>query len=116
MSNYSYKNEQLAIIFKALGNPHRLSLFHQLSRCCTPGTICDAELATRHTVSELGEELTIASSTLSHHLKELNRAGLIQMQRDGKNVKCWVEPEILKSLTAYFGASLANNDTKEHTL
>jgi len=108
MSNCSINNEQLAIIFKALGNPHRLALFNRLSRCCSPGTICNAESIIRHNVSELGEKLTIAPSTLSHHLKELNRAGLIQMKRDGKNVKCWVEPEILKSLTAFFSEPLKN--------
>ena len=106
MSNYSANTGQLADMFKALGNQHRLTLFRRLSSCCAPGTICDAELASRHCVSELGEELTIAPSTLSHHLKELHRAGLIQMQRDGKMVKCWVEPEVLHSLTAFFGAPL----------
>jgi len=103
MSNSSIDNEQLADMFKALGNTHRLTLFRRLSSCCTPGTVCDAEFAIKHSVSELGETLTIAPSTLSHHLKELNRSGLIQMRRDGKNVKCWVEPETLKSLTAFFG-------------
>jgi len=110
MSNYKPDNSQLAAMFKALGNPHRLALFKRLSRCCTPGTLCDAEFAVhqgnRQSVSELGEELTIAPSTLSHHLKELNRTGLIQMQRDGKRVKCWVVPETLQSLTAFFGDSL----------
>jgi ArsR family transcriptional regulator len=103
MSNSSATAGQLAEMFKALGNPHRLELFRRLSSCCTPGTVCDATMAARQSVGELGEQLTIAPSTLSHHLKELNRAGLIHMQRDGKSVKCWVEPATLKSLTAFFG-------------
>lgn len=94
--------EQLALMFKALGNPHRLTLFRRLSRCCAPGTRCDVELASRFNVTELGEDLSIAPSTLSHHLKELNRAGLIQMQRDGKTIKCWVEASLLKSLSVFF--------------
>ena len=106
MSNYSIHTEQLADMFKALGNPHRLALFRRLSSCCSPGTLCDAELAARHSVSELGEQLTIAPSTLSHHLKELNRAGLIHMRRDGKSVKCWVEPTTLKVLTDFFDQPL----------
>ena len=56
MSNYSIHTEQLADMFKALGNPHRLALFRRLSSCCSPGTLCDAELAARHSVSELGEQ------------------------------------------------------------
>jgi len=106
MSNYSTNTELLAEMFKALGNPHRLALFRRLSHCCSPGTVCDIEMADRHSVSELGEELTIAPSTLSHHLKELNRAGLIQMHRDGKTVKCWVEAATLKALADFFDKAL----------
>ena len=89
-------------MFKALSNPHRLALFHRLSTCCPPGTTCAAEEAIRHSVGELGEGLEIAPSTLSHHLKELNRAGLIEMQRRGKTVECWVEPATLETLSAFF--------------
>lgn len=100
----------LAPMFKALGNPHRLALFTRLSNCCSPGTHCDVEVATQHCVSALGEEMTIAASTLSHHLKELNRAGLIQMKREGKNVNCWVEPATLKSLSIFFSSPFQKAD------
>ncbi len=98
MSNYEIASEPLAEIFKALSNPHRLALFERLTTCCEPGTKCSA----RFCVGELGEGLSIAPSTLSHHLKELNRAGLIEMERCGKNVECWVEPSVLKKLSAFF--------------
>ncbi len=88
-------------MFKALSNPHRLALFHRLTTCCAPGTACTPDEALRHNVGELGEGLDIAPSTLSHHLKELNRAGLVQMQRRGKNVECWVEPATLEELAAF---------------
>ncbi len=89
-------------MFKALANPHRLALFHRLTTCCPPGTSCNTEEAMRQNVGALGEGLEIAPSTLSHHLKELNRAGLIQMQRRGKQVECWVEPATLKELATFF--------------
>lgn len=88
-------------MFQALANPHRLALFHRLSSCCTPGTACSQDDALRQHVGELGEGLAIAPSTLSHHLKELNRAGLIQMQRRGKHVECWVEQATLDELAAF---------------
>lgn len=88
-------------MFKALANPHRLALFHRLTTCCPPGTACSPEEAMRHNVGELGEGLDIAPSTLSHHLKELNRAGLVQMQRRGRHVECWVEPATLEELAAF---------------
>lgn len=88
-------------MFKALANPHRLALFHRLTTCCAPGTACSTDEALRHNVGELGEGLNIAPSTLSHHLKELNRAGLVQMQRRGKNVECWVESATLEALASF---------------
>jgi len=105
MSNSSIDLDRIALMFKALGNPHRLAVFQRLSSCCAPGTICDVETATRHCVGELGGDLAIAASTLSHHLKELNRTGLIQMERKGKQVICWVEPDTLQLLTEFFNTS-----------
>ncbi len=102
MSNYNIDNELLAEMFKALSNPHRLALFYRLMACCVPGTRCGVDEAKRFCVGELHEGLDIAPSTLSHHLKELNRAGLIQMERRGKNVECWLEPAVLVQLSQFF--------------
>jgi len=101
MSNYE-TNQQQAEMFKALSNPHRLALFNRLMTCCAPGTKCNPDEAVRFCVGELGKGLDIAPSTLSHHLKELNRAGLVNMERRGKNVECWLEPQVLKNLAAFF--------------
>ena len=95
----------LAGMFKALSNPHRLSLFNRLMSCCEPGTRCQTDAAVHINVGQLGEGVDIAPSTLSHHLKELNRAGLIHMARSGKRVECWVEPRVLEQIGAFFRAS-----------
>jgi len=110
MSNYKINTEQLSEMFKALGNPHRLSLFHRLTQCCTPGTVCRTEQAVYASIGELGKGLDIAPSTLSHHLKELNRSGLITMKRCGKQVECWVEPATLQQLAAFFTAQNSNEE------
>lgn len=102
MSNYKTNSYDRVEIFKALSNAHRLSLFQRLMTCCAPGTKCSPDKALRYCVGELGQELDIAPSTLSHHLKELNRAGLVQMERRGKNVECWVDPGILEALSDFF--------------
>lgn len=100
MSNYSI--DERAQMFRALSNPHRLGLFHRLTTCCAPGTECSTAEASQFCVGELGEGMDIAPSTLSHHLKELHRAGLIEMQRRGKNVVCWVVPDTLNELAVFF--------------
>ncbi|MDH5183964.1 MAG: metalloregulator ArsR/SmtB family transcription factor [Gammaproteobacteria bacterium] len=99
-NNDTFKQHVLA--FKALSNPHRLALFHRLMSCCVPGTVCNADEAARYCVGDLGKGMDIAPSTLSHHLKELKQAGLIQMQREGKTIQCWVEPNVLHTLADFF--------------
>jgi len=105
MSKYRNNPHELANAFKALSNPHRLALFNRLMNCCEPGTRCAPDVAVHFNVGALGEGLDIAPSTLSHHLKELHRAGLIQMQRNGKHVECWLEPETLSELGSFFEIS-----------
>jgi ArsR family transcriptional regulator, arsenate/arsenite/antimonite-responsive transcriptional repressor len=87
--------------FQALGNPHRLSIFLRLAKCCQPGVVCGFG-AESTCVGEIVEDLGIAASTVSHHLKELRNAGLIHMARNGQQVECWVEPETLKNLSGFF--------------
>lgn len=66
-SNYFTKDQEQAARFaKALGHPVRIAILQLLSSkaCCYHG--------------DMAEELPIAKSTLSQHLKELKDAGLIQ--------------------------------------
>ncbi len=101
MSKYENNGvTELAEMFKALANPHRLSIFLRLAGCCRPGAACGESM--RACVGELGGELELAPSTVSHHLKELHRAKLIHMARSGQTVECWVEPETVDELTQFF--------------
>ncbi len=103
MSNYRDSDiEQTAAMFAALSNPYRLKIFLRLASCCTPGSTCTTEEGMRECIGELGKNLEIAPSTISHHIKELCRAGLIRAKRRGQNVVCWVEPETLDSLAVFF--------------
>ena len=95
-------------MFKALSNPHRLSIFLRLISCCTPGTVCNADEDMRVCVGELGQDMGIAPSTVSHHIKELRRAGLIRMKRRGRKVECWIDPDTLRDLAGFFSPPIAN--------
>ena len=72
-----YSNEQVKIArwAKALSHPARIYIMQYLSKqtCCYSG--------------DLAEELPIARSTLSQHLKELKTAGLIQGEINPPKIK-----------------------------
>ena len=61
-----------AQVFKALGDPVRLRLFHLLS---LKDELC---------VCHLTEALSLPQSTVSRHLGVLRNAGLVETRRDGK--------------------------------
>jgi ArsR family transcriptional regulator len=63
---FTKEQEQAARFAKALGHPVRIAILDLLNSkaCCYHG--------------DMAEELPIAKSTLSQHLKELKDAGLIQ--------------------------------------
>jgi len=98
-----YRNNELqkfADMFKALSNPNRLEIFLRLVECCPPGTKCSTNDDARRYVGQLGAELDVAASTVSHHIKELRHAGLIKIERHGKNIQCWVDQDAVNALGA----------------
>ncbi|GJM44435.1 MAG: hypothetical protein DHS20C21_12770 [Gemmatimonadota bacterium] len=92
----------LAEAFRALGNPQRLRLFLKLAACCRTGDVCCDVDSERRCVGEIGDDLGVSASTVSHHLKELRQAGLIHMERQGRNIQCWVEPATMRKLASFF--------------
>ncbi len=80
---YSDDQEKLARYAKALSHPVRVFvmdfLANNLDKCCYSG--------------DMAEELPIARSTLSEHLKELKKAGLIQGEINPPYIKYCINPE-----------------------
>lgn len=107
MSKYS-DNEVLhfAEIFDALSDSKRLKLFLKLASCYLSGSPCETEAGWKACVGELGKDLGIAPSTVSHHIKKLHNAGLIKMERSGKHISCWVNPRTIGMLHEFIDTQL----------
>ena len=93
---------QLSDMFKALANPHRLQIFMRLACCQVESHGDGGDDQVCACVGSLGQDLDIGPSTVSHHIKELARAGLIKMTRRGQMVECQADPEAVKLLASYF--------------
>ncbi len=102
---------EIAAMFKALGDPTRLSIFQFLRACCRPvavETTGEVRPVDGPTVGEVCCNITGAeriNSTISHHLKELRLAELITVERRGKNMICGVNHDSAARLSAYLGES-----------
>ena len=81
MEVISPQQKQIARFAKALGHPVRVYIMELLSTqsCCYSG--------------DLSEDLPIAKSTLSQHLKELKNAGLIQGEIEAPKIKYCINQE-----------------------
>lgn len=81
---------ELAPVFKALGDPVRLRLLSMIASRAG-GEVC---------VCELTPAFQLSQPTISHHLKLLRQAGLIDCQRRGTWVYYWLLPEMTDKLAA----------------
>ena len=99
--------DDLSEVFKALGDPSRLKVFEFLRSCCCAVAIDEATGEVRPSggvpVGDVCCAVPIAPATVSQHLKQLRRAGLIVTERQGKYIRCGVDPRALAKLAAYFG-------------
>ena len=81
---------RMAEVAKALGDPVRLQLVDVLRKHA--GKVC---------VCELVPLFDISQPTLSHHLKKLRDAGIVDSERRGLWAYYYVKPEALKELSAW---------------
>jgi ArsR family transcriptional regulator, arsenate/arsenite/antimonite-responsive transcriptional repressor len=87
---------ELAKVFKALGDPVRLRLMSMIASRGQGGEVC---------VCELTPAFDLSQPTISHRLKLLRQAGLIDCERRGTWVYYWVLPGVLDRLAALLTTS-----------
>lgn len=80
--------KQFALIAKALSDPRRMAVLEVIAgeRECP--------------CQKLREEFPVSKATISHHIKELVRAGLVEAHRDGQYLHCEVRRDVLEAYTA----------------
>ena len=89
-SKVTAEQKKIARYAKAMGHPIRMYVLELLSNqsCCYSG--------------DLSEDLPIAKSTLSQHLKELKEAGLIQGEIEAPKIKYCINKENWKEAQSLF--------------
>jgi ArsR family transcriptional regulator, arsenate/arsenite/antimonite-responsive transcriptional repressor len=86
--------KQMTAWLRVLAEPNRLLIFHFLME----GVQCNCEL---------GDGLQIAPNLISHHLRVLREAGLVEVERDPQDAR-WmyysINRQALEELNQAFGA------------
>jgi len=78
-----------AVLFRALGDPARVTIVNLLATRGEPVCLCD-----------LVEPLGLAQATVSHHLRKLVDAGLLTREERGKWSFFSIEPQACSQLAA----------------
>ena len=109
------KLSDYAKIFKALSNEQRLNIFIMIyKQCCVSkegkkpsefqikGRICcPMGEGIQRAFTKICGCMNLSRSTISHHFKELQNAGLIICEREGQSYRCWVNEKSVKSLKEF---------------
>lgn len=79
---------QFELVAKALADPRRVAVLEAIAdeECC----------ACQH----LREQFPVSKATISHHIKELVRAGVVEARREGQYLHCLVRREVLEAYAA----------------
>ena len=80
--------KQFELIAKALADPRRMQLLEVIAG----EEECPCQ--------RLRQEFPVSKATISHHIKELVRAGLIDARREGQFLNCEVRRDVLEAYAA----------------
>lgn len=78
--------EHMSRVFRALGDEHRQRI------------LLTFEPGERLNVGQIAEVSTLSRSAVSHHLKVLREAGVLESRKEGKEVFFWVNKTLLREI------------------
>lgn len=103
------KQSNISGVFKALSSEQRIKVFNLLLENEAKPECCGGMLKTFSVACDL---LKVSRSTVSHHIKELEQAGLIECERQGQSVCCQINQTSLLEAAVFFNNALKILDVK----
>jgi ArsR family transcriptional regulator, arsenate/arsenite/antimonite-responsive transcriptional repressor len=83
-------SRQFELIAKALADPRRMALLETIAGDKHNPCPC----------ARLRDMFPVSKATISHHIKELVRAGLVEARREGQYLHCEVRRDVMHAYTA----------------
>ena len=90
--------KQVEKISKALGDTNRLKILQHISKKGGCGQC-----------SEIQDVIDLTQPSISHHIKILIEAGLIEQEKEGRNHKYTLNDQLVKDYTSTVGAQLKSS-------
>lgn len=87
--DYRLTGRQFELIAKALADPRRMALLETIA---AEDDSCPCQ--------RLRDQFPVSKATISHHIKELVRAGLVEARKAGQYLHCEVRRDVLGAYTA----------------